>query len=152
MRIACFAVVCLTVSVFSIGVAAQKTVPAEYRGRWVAAKGACESPAAMVVAADRVTLINGKDTETLGDIEMAGPGWFPPDYRGIMAVLQTEFSGQQPAIITFNLGEKKGVGQAEFSPVTLRPNAPVDAYNARILKLNLAKRFPLDKVPLKKCA
>ena len=142
----------LAIAVLSMGVSAQKAVPAEYRGRWVAAKGACESPAAMVVAADRVTLINGKDTETLGDIEMAGPGWFPPDYRGIMAVLQTEFNGQQPAIITFNLGEKKGVSQVEFSPVTLRPNAPVDAYNARILKLNLAKRFPLDKVPLKKCA
>jgi hypothetical protein len=81
----------LAITVLSMGVAAQKSVPAEYRGRWVAAKGACESPAAMVVAADRVTLINGKDTETLGD-------------------------------------------------------------NARILKLNLANRFPLDKVPLKKCA
>ena len=152
MRIVCRAVVCLTVSVFSIGAAAQKSVPAEHRGRWVPAKGACESAVAVVVATDRVTFSNGKDTETLGDIEMAGPGWFPPGYRGIMAVLQTEFNGQQPAILTFNLGEKKGVGQVEFSPVTLRPNAPVDAYNARILKLNLAKRFPLDKVPLKKCA
>jgi hypothetical protein len=25
------------------------------------------------------------------------------------------------------------------------------AYNERISKLNLAKRFPLDKMPLKKC-
>ena len=152
MRIVCLAVACLTVSALSTDIAAQKTVPAEHRGKWVPAKGACETMVAMVVAADRVTFTNGKDTETLGDIEMAGPGWFPPDYRGIMAVLQTEFNGQQPAILTFNLGEKKGVGQVEFSPVTLRPNAPVDAYNARILKLNLAKRFPLDKMPLKKCA
>ena len=152
MRIGCLAVVCLTVSVFSIGAAAQKAVPAEHQGRWVPAKGACESTVAVVVAADRVTFSNGKDTETLGDIEMAGPGFFPPGYSGIQAVLLTEFNGQQPATITFNSGEKKGVGQVEFSPVTLRPNAPVDAYNARILKLNLAKRFPLDKVPLKKCA
>ena len=35
----------------------------------------------------------------------------------IMAVLLTEFSGQQPATITFNLGEKKGVGLVEFAPV-----------------------------------
>ena len=142
----------LAITVLSMGAAAQKTVPTEHQGRWVPAKGACDSPAAVVVAADRVTLINGKDTETLSDIEMAGPGWFPPGYRGIMAVLQTEFNGQQPATVMFNLGEKKGVGQVEFSPVTLRPNTPVSAYDARILKLNLAKRFPLDKVPLKKCA
>src|SRR5688572_3393397 len=152
MRIVCLAAVCLTVSVFSIGVAAQKTVPAEHRGKWVPAKGACESTVTMVVAADRVTFTNGKDTETLGDIEMAGPGFFPPGYRGIQAVLLTEFSGNQPATITFNAKEKKGVGLVEYSPVTLRPNAPVDAYNTRIMKLNLAKRFPMDKVPLKKCA
>jgi len=57
-----------------------------------------------------VTFNNGKDTETLGDIEMAGPGFFPPGYNGIQAVLLTECSGNQPASITFNSGEKKGVG------------------------------------------
>ena len=56
-----------------------------------------------------------------------------------------------PYIVTL-LARRKGVGLVEYSPVTLRPNAPVDAYNARILKLNLAKRFPLDRQPLKKCA
>jgi hypothetical protein len=34
----------------------------------------------------------------------------------------------------------------------VRPNTPASAYNAHIQKLNLAKRFPLDKVPLRKCA
>ena len=61
-------------------------------------------------------------------------------------------AARDPYIVTFNLGEKEGVGLVEYSPVTLRPNAPVDAYNARIMKLNLAKRFPMDRVPLKKCA
>ena len=56
-----------------------------------------------------------------------------------------------PYIVTL-LARRKGVGLVEYSPVTLRPNAPVDAYNARIMKLNLAKRFPMDRVPLKKCA
>jgi hypothetical protein len=55
-------------------------------------------------------------------------GFFPPDCRGVQAVLLTEVSGQQPAIVT------------------------LDACNAGIMKLNLAKRFPMDKVPLKKCA
>ena len=34
-----------------------------------------------------------------------------------MAVLLTEFSGDQPATATFNLGEKKGAAQVDFAPV-----------------------------------
>jgi len=106
-----------------------------------------------VIAADRLTLVNGKDSQALSEIEMAGPGYFPPDYRGIMAVLITEFSGQQPVTASFNVGEKKGVAQLDFAPVQPGKSTPqLNAYNARISKLNLAKRFPLDKVSLKKCA
>jgi hypothetical protein len=106
-----------------------------------------------MVAADRLTLANGKDSEALGGIEMAGPGYFAHDYRGIMAVLITEFSGHQPATATFNVGEKKGAAQVDFSPVMPGKGTPqLTAYNARISKLDLAKRFPLNKVLLKKCA
>ena len=149
MRSGLVSVLCLTIA-SGVAAAFQKTVPTEYQGRWVPSKAMCDSPLAILVAADRLTFVNGKDTEALGGIEMAGPGYFPPDYRGIMAVLITEFDGQQPAMVTFNLGEKKGVGLAEFAPVL--PNAPLTPYNARITKLSLAKRFALDKVPLKKCA
>jgi hypothetical protein len=104
------------------------------------------------ITADRLTLVNGADTQALGGIEMAGPGYFPPDYRGIMAVLITEFSGQQPATATFNLGEKKGVAQVEFAPIQPGTQTPMlKAYNSHISKLNLAKRFPLNKIALKKC-
>jgi hypothetical protein len=93
------------------------------------------------------------DREALGGIEMAGSGYFAPDYQGIMAVLITEFSGQQPATALFNAGERKGTAQVEFSSVQPggTPTPQLQAYNARISKLNLAKRFPLDKVALKKC-
>ena len=67
-------------------------------------------------------------------------------------MLITEFDGQQPVTMTFNVGEKKGVAQADFSPVMPGGNAQAAAYNARINQLNLAKRFPLNKVTLKKCA
>jgi hypothetical protein len=51
------------------------------------------------------------------------------------------------------VGERKGVAQIEFAPVMPgKPTPTLNAYNARISKLGLAKRFPLDKVPLKKCA
>lgn len=135
------------------GAAAQRAVPAEFQGRWVPSKAACDSPVAVVIAADRLTLVNGKDSQALGEIEMAGPGYWGPDYRGIMAVLITEFSGHQPVTASFNVGEKKGVAQLDFSPVMPgNSTAQQKAYNARISKLNLAKRFPLDKVSLKKCA
>jgi hypothetical protein len=132
---------------------AQNAPPTKLQGTWVPTRATCQSPVRVLVAATTLTLVNGKDSEALGGIEMAGPGYFAPDYQGIMAVLISEFNGQQPATATFNVGEKKGVAQVDFSPVMPgKPNAQLNAYNARITKLNLAKRFPLDKVLLKKCA
>jgi hypothetical protein len=137
----------------AFGAGAFSTVPAEFRGTWVPSKATCESSLRVLVAADRLTLVNGTDSQALGGIEMAGPGYFPPGYQGIMAVLITEFSGHQPVTVIFNLNEKRGVAQAEFSPV--QPGATTaqgKQYNAHISKLNLARRFALDKVLLKKCA
>ena len=132
--------------------AAPSVVPAEFQGTWVSAKAACESPVRMRITGDRLMLDSGGDSESLGGIEMAGPGYFPPGYNGIMAVLLTEFSGEQPAMVTFNVGEKKGAAQLEYSPVMPGKSTPALAkYNARISKLNLAARFPLAKVTLKRC-
>jgi hypothetical protein len=134
--------------------AALGPVPSEFRGTWVPTQATCQSPVRLVVTGDRLTLVNATDSETLGGIEMAGPSYFQPGYRGIMAVLFTEFSGDQPVIATFNLGEKKGVARADFAPVMPTSGGvtpQLKAYNARISKLNLVKRFPLNKVVLKKC-
>ena len=128
-------------------------VPMQFQGTWVPGKGSCESAVRVSIGADRLTLENGKDSQALGGIEMAGPGYFQPDYAGIMAVLITEFSGDQPVTATFNVGEKKGAAQLDFAPVMPgRATAQLAKYNAHISKLNLAKRFPLDKVALKRCA
>lgn len=133
--------------------AAPSVVPSEYQGTWVPSKSACDSPVRVQITGDRLTLANGSDSESIGGIEMAGPGYFPPNYNGIMAVLLTEFEGDQPAMATFNLNEKKGVAQVEFSPVVPGKATPQSAkYNAHISELNLAKRFPLNKVLLKHCA
>ena len=83
---------------------------------------------------------------------MAGPGYFPPGYAGIMAVLLTEFSGDQPATATFNVGEKRGTAQLDFAPVMPgKGTAQLAKYNAHISRLDLARRFPIDKVLLKRC-
>lgn len=134
-------------------VKAAPSVPAAFQGIWVTAKASCDSPARVRITSDRLTLLNGNDSESLGGIEMAGPGYFPPGYSGSMAVLLTEFSGEQPAMVTFNVGEKKGAALLEFSPVIPGKATPQTAkYNARISKLNLAARFPIAKVTLKRCA
>jgi len=139
------------VPIASVNAAAN--VPAAFQGTWVSAKAACDSPVRLRITGDRLMLANGTDTESLGGIEMAGPGYFPPGYNGIMAVLLTEFSGEQPATVTFNVGEKKGAAVIEFSPVVPGKATPQSAkYNARITKLNLAARFPIAKVTLKRCA
>ena len=83
-----------------------------------------------------------RTAQALGEIEMAGPGYWGPEYRGIMAVLITEFSGQQPVTASFNVGEKKGVAQLDFAPVQPGKSTPqLNAYNARSSKLNLASHF-----------
>ena len=156
-KFSCASAICLLLALGGAvgvsGAAASRAIPAEFQGRWVPSKASCESPVAVVIAADRLTLVNGKDTQAWSEIEMAGPGFFAPDYRGIMAVLLTEVSGHQPVTAIFNVGEKKGVGQVEFAPVMPGKSTPQQkAYNAHISKLNLAKRFPIDKALLKKCA
>jgi hypothetical protein len=133
-------------------VAALTTVPGEFQGKWVPSNAKCDSGSNVLVSANQLTLVNAGDKERLGGLEMAGPSYFAPGYNGIMAVLFTEFSGDQPVIVTFNAGEKRGVARVDFAPVLPQNNTPqLKAYNAHISKLNLAKRFPVGKRPLKKC-
>jgi hypothetical protein len=128
-------------------------VPVEFQGDWVAAQATCDAPVRFRVEVTKLTLVNGADSQSFGGVEMAGPGYWGPDYKGIEAVAFAEFNGDQPVIATFNLNEKKGVAQVGFAQVTPRapPNSPSAALNARTQKLNLTKRFPLHQVPLKKC-
>jgi hypothetical protein len=129
-------------------------VPAEFHGEWVAASAACTAPLRARFEAARVTLVNGADMESFGGIEMAGPGFFGPEYKGIQQVLISEFEGDQPVRATFNFEEKKGVTALELNvPTPAHPaNKVAAAANARLAKLNLVKRFPLQNVPLKRCA
>jgi hypothetical protein len=128
-------------------------VPAEYQGEWVAASAACTAPLRARIDAARLTLLNGADMESFAGIEMAGPGYFGPEYKGIQAVLITEFEGAQPVTATFNVEEKKGVAQFELGvPTPAHPaNKVAAAHNARLATLNLRKRFPLQAIALKRC-
>ncbi len=151
-RLACTSLFALALTAAAAGPASAQ-VPAEFTGDWVPAAAMCTSPARVRVEAARITVVNGADSEAFAGIEMAGPAYFEPGYRGIMAVAITEFDGHQPVTLTFNADEKKGVAQAVLSsPVAGNVNAFGRELNARLSKLNLVKRFPLHQVPLKKCA
>lgn len=131
-------------------VRAQDSIPAEFRGDWVAEKDKCDAKARFRVAENQVTLINGKDTATYGDIGIAH-SFFGPDYSGISVVAMPEInSGNSPFTIYFNVDEKKGVTKLEIyqeikGPQTAQLKQIQDAAS------KLAKRFPLNLVLLKKC-
>ena len=76
--------------------AASAQVPAEFHGDWVSARATCDAAVRFRVEAAKFTLINGKDTQSFGGIEMAGPSYFGPEYNGIQAVAISEFEGDQP--------------------------------------------------------
>ena len=127
-------------------------VPVAFHGDWVAAQATCDAPVRFRVETAKLTLVNGADIQSFGDVEMAGPAYWGPDYKGgIESVAFAEFSGDQPVIATFNPGEKKGVAQLAFGEPTPGPGPALAALNVRYQKLNLVKRFPINKVPLKKC-
>ena len=130
-------------------------IPAEYHGDWVRAEAACTATVRFRVEPSKMTLINGAETEALGDIALAH-GYFGPDYKGIQLVAISEFNGDQGVTATFNYEEKRGavwLELAEPSPTPPNPqNTVAIATNARLAKRNLVKRFPLHRVTLKKCS
>lgn len=130
---------------------AAEPVPAEFRGDWVPAGAACTSPLRFRVSATNATLVNGADKASYGDLAWPTQ-FFGPDYSGIVVTGIPEFeSGDSPFTIFFNADEHKGMAklgilQGDETPGNARYNAIVRAAK----KLN--QRFPLDNVPLKKCA
>ena len=128
-------------------------IPVEYHGDWVQAQAACTATLRFRVEPARMTLINGADTEAVGEIELAH-SFFGPDYKGIQLVVISEFSGDQGVTAVFNYEEKRGATWLELAQPTANPNPKntvAIATNARLAKRNLVKRFPLHRVTLKKC-
>lgn len=141
----------LTLATPPLAAIAGEPVPAEYRGDWVPAGASCTSMLRFRTAATSATLINGADKAAYSDIAWPTQ-YFGPEYNGIVVTGIPEFeSGNSPFTIFFNADEQRGVTklsilQGEETPGNAQYNAIVRAAK----KLN--QRFPLDNVPLKKCA
>jgi len=130
-------------------VLAQASIPPEFHGDWAPAAAECKSGVRLRVAEGTLTLINGQDTQTWGNVGVPTT-FFGPDYTGISVVALPDFDASQPFTAYFNADEKKGVTKVNIYNEMRGPmNPQVAAIQAAARKL--AARFPLNDVPLKKC-
>lgn len=128
---------------------AAQAIPAAFQGDWVPLSAPCTSTVRFRVTEKTFTLINGKDSQSWGRIALPG-AYFGPDYRGISVVAIPDFDFSEPFKVYFNTGEKKGVTRVEiYVEMKEPPSAPVAKLQADAQQL--AKRFPLNNLPLKKC-
>jgi len=129
---------------------AQDKVPPQFQGDWVPVTAACTSAVRFRVAESRMTLINAADKADYGDLGLSS-SFFGPEYNGISVVYLPELNGNNPPFtVYFNADEKKGITKVDIYTEMPGPmNAPGRALQAAAKKL--ATRFPLNKVPLKKC-
>ena len=141
--------VALVFGLFNGGAAIQG-VPPQFHGDWVPQKATCDAaPARLRVAGANLTLINGKDTQTWGNVAIPS-GYFGPEYRGISVVAIADFDGTQPFTVYFNENEKKGVARVEIYTPMQGPMNPVVAKTQAAAKA-LASRFPVNNMPMKQC-
>jgi hypothetical protein len=132
------------------GARAQDPLPAEFHGDWVPAEAACDAPTRFRVAAARMALINSPDSTSYGDVALAH-SFFGPDYAGISVVAIPESNSENyPFTVYFNADEQQGVTMLDiYQPMEGPMNAQVRAIQEAARKL--AERFPLNRIPLKKC-
>jgi hypothetical protein len=131
-------------------VLAQASIPAELRGDWVPVSAECSSKVRLRVAESTLTLVNGADSQTWGDVALPA-SYFGPDYTGISVVALPDFEGSQPFTVFFNADDKKGVTTVNIYNEMGGPmNPQLAAIQAAAKKL--ATRFPLNDAPLKRCS
>ena len=130
--------------------AAQTTLPDDLQGDWVKADATCDAAARLVVAADRLTLVNGDYAEDFGDLSVPA-AYFGPDYTGISTVVVPEISSYEPPfIVIFNADEHPGVARVD---IYYEPAGAVNPAYADVLATarRRAENFSLDHEPLKRC-
>lgn len=108
-------------------------IPADQLGVWVPEKKDCKSPLRIELAPKQMTLVNGQDRASQGNVGLTY-SYFGASYQGISFVAMADWDKTQPYTVTFNANEKKGRAVVNFSDAALK------------------KRFPLENVALKRCA
>lgn len=108
------------------------SVEARFRGDWVPAKAACNSPLKLVIDANVVAFVNGAQRVEFRKLEQC----FSCMGRDVQNVtlLSTDAMGDSPFMITLDGSKKKAVASVDFSNDN-----------------KLGSRFPLGTAALKKC-
>jgi len=97
-----------------------------------------------------MTLINGKDSQTYDDLGVTY-SYFGPEYQGPSFVSIPHFNSDQPFTVYFNADDQKGVTKlAIYEKIEGNQNPQTAALQEAAKKLS--ERFPLNLMPLKKCA
>ena len=108
-------------------------IPADQLGAWVPAKADCKSALKLELAPKTMTLTNGKDRVSQGNVGLSY-SYFGNSYQGIQFAAMADWDKTQPFTVILNAEEKKGRAQLLVDNAALK------------------KRFPLDKAKLKRCA
>lgn len=117
----------------SVASAQTDAIPADQLGLWVPAKSDCKSPLRLELAPKTMTLTNGKDRVSKGNVGLSY-SYFGNSYQGIQFAAMADWDKTQPFTVILNAGEKKGRAQIMIDDAALK------------------KRFPLDRATLKRCA
>jgi hypothetical protein len=128
--------------------------PAQLRGDYVPEGADCAgSPLRLRVGEDSVTLVNGSDEASLGNLAWPS-SYFGPDYTGISIVaIPDGDTGNQLLTAYFNADEKQGVTRVVYEEGVERPGPQFEAYNQIFREAKaLKKRFPVGDVELVHCA
>ena len=107
------------------------SVEAKFRGDWVPAKAACNSPVKLVIDANLVAFVNGSQRQEFRKLEQCF-SCMGHDVQGI-TLLSTDAMGDSPWTVTMD-GSKKSKVAVSVA-----------------LDKQLAARFPLGTAALKKC-
>ena len=129
----------IATSVFALAVIASSaaqamtggSVETKFRGDWVPAKAACNSPVKLVIDANLVAFVNGSQRQEFRKLEQCF-SCMGHDVQGI-TLLSTDAMGDSPWTVTMD-GSKKAKVAVSVA-----------------LDKQLAARFPLGSAALKKC-
>ncbi|MBI5483696.1 MAG: hypothetical protein HY888_04435 [Deltaproteobacteria bacterium] len=118
--------------------AVEPLVPEEFIGDWLPTDNACDSKLGIKVEKDSVTLFNGADSKSFGDLDICYSCEGGAQYSGEVVWLLPEFHSGNGVQFTvyFNANEEKGITVIQFEKKE---------------KENIKKRFPLHDVKLRKC-
>jgi hypothetical protein len=120
--------------ILSTSALAASNAPPEFLGLWVPRSNSCDSSLSFLVETGKVTLRNGDQKRSFGDLDFCFSCEGGARYNGIVVWMKPEFSSSSEFFTAqFNAGEKRGVTKLEIRDKAIK------------------RDFPLDGILLKKC-